>query len=185
MRVYRIADPYVLPRAYLSAHCEVVPRPQQAIGLLTHPSFDPLATVVLDQPPPEGFEDHAPAAARPAGQGEGATVPAPRLAPAGAGIRWVENRPQQVVLEVTTPRDCWLVLSDFPYPGWRATVDGDEMPLYRANVIGRAVPVLEGRHRVVFSFQPASWNCGVAISAVSLAALLLAVLACLRRRTRQ
>lgn len=67
----------------------------------------------------------------------------------------------------------WLVVADAPYPGWRATVDGEAVPIYPANVLGKAVAVPAGGHRVELVFAPRSYARGRAISGVT---ALLAIL---------
>ena len=64
-----------------------------------------------------------------------------------------------------------LVLSEGWYPGWRATVDGKDAPLYRAQVTLRGVAVPAGEHEVVFRFQPRSLRVGGLITGASLLAL--------------
>ncbi|MGD9770119.1 MAG: hypothetical protein AB7U62_20985, partial [Pseudolabrys sp.] len=60
----------------------------------------------------------------------------------------------EVVVEVTAPLDEILVLNDVWHPWWRATVDGVETEILKANVIFRAVVVPRGHHIVRFSFHP-------------------------------
>jgi uncharacterized membrane protein YfhO len=57
---------------------------------------------------------------------------------------------------VDAPADGYLVLNDPYHPWWRASVDGRDAPILRANVLFRAVPVPAGRHRVEFAFEPLS-----------------------------
>ena len=66
----------------------------------------------------------------------------------------VSWRPDRVEVEVDSTQPGVLVLHDAFYPGWVVEVDGQPAPLLRANVLFRAVELSEGRHRVVFSFQP-------------------------------
>ena len=47
-----------------------------------------------------------------------------------------------------------LLLNDVWHPWWRATVDGADAEILKANVIFRAVVVPRGRHVVRFSFHP-------------------------------
>jgi hypothetical protein len=70
-----------------------------------------------------------------------------------------------VVLEAADPT--WLVVADAPYPGWQATVDGEPVPIHSANVLGKAVAVPAGTHRVELLFAPASFARGRAISRVA------------------
>ena len=53
---------------------------------------------------------------------------------------------EQVVLRTSSPSDGFLVLSDAYYPGWRATVDGAETPVYATNYLLRGVYVPAGEH---------------------------------------
>jgi uncharacterized membrane protein YfhO len=39
-------------------------------------------------------------------------------------------------------------------PGWRASVDGEPVPMLRADVAFRAVQVPAGRHRVSLVYRP-------------------------------
>jgi len=51
------------------------------------------------------------------------------------------------------------------YPaGWKAYVDGEEVPIYRANYLFRAVPVPAGEHTVTLRFEPESHRIGLIIS---------------------
>lgn len=60
----------------------------------------------------------------------------------------------RVEVEAESPQGGYVVLNDAWHPWWFATVDGQETPVLRANVIFRAVAVPAGRHSVVFDFRP-------------------------------
>ena len=68
--------------------------------------------------------------------------------------RLVRYANTEVIVEVTAPLDEILVLNDVWHPWWRATVDGVETEILKANVIFRAVLVPRGRHIVRFTFHP-------------------------------
>lgn len=88
-----------------------------------------------------------------------------------------------MTVDVTTPKNGYLVLSEVFYPGWRATIDGQSERVYRADWNLRAVPVPAGRHTVELRFSPDSFRTGSWISALSLSASLGAlVMIRLRRR---
>ncbi|MGA8171431.1 MAG: hypothetical protein WB816_11475 [Methylocystis sp.] len=74
-------------------------------------------------------------------------------APPTARIASYENT--KIVIEAEAPRGGgWVVLNDVWHPYWVARVDGAPAPLLRANVLFRAVAVSEGRHEIVFRFDP-------------------------------
>jgi uncharacterized membrane protein YfhO len=57
-------------------------------------------------------------------------------------------------VEVETKQPGILVVHEAYYPGWFAEVDGKPARILRTNVLFRGVEVSEGRHVVVFRFQP-------------------------------
>jgi hypothetical protein len=59
-----------------------------------------------------------------------------------------------LAIDVHAPSDGTLVVNDAWYPGWRAWVDGREVPIRRANGFVRAVPVPAGDHAVTMRFEP-------------------------------
>lgn len=63
------------------------------------------------------------------------------------------------------------VLSDRWYPGWKARVNGADVPVLRANGVFMAVPVPAGVSDVEFHFTPGSVLLGAAISLAGLLAL--------------
>ena len=69
----------------------------------------------------------------------------------GAGTaRLVRYTNTEVVVEVSSPSGAMLVLNDVWHPWWRATIDGNETEIFRANAIFRAVQVPPGTvHRAV------------------------------------
>jgi hypothetical protein len=69
-----------------------------------------------------------------------------------------------------------LALVEQFYPGWRATVDGQPVPIARWGGAFQAVALTAGEHRVVFEYHPASVRIGAAISALSVLAVALAAI---------
>ena len=78
-----------------------------------------------------------------------------------------------VMIKVDAKRDSWLVLADTDYPGWHASVDGVETPIYRANLNFRAIQVDAGLHDVRFDYRPDWLLPGALVSAISLLIALL------------
>ncbi|HKA80489.1 MAG TPA: hypothetical protein VKD43_10655 [Xanthobacteraceae bacterium] len=98
------------------------------------PAVDPGQTVLLEK---------APAAfSRSAAVGNSGTA---RLA------RYANT---DIEVEVEAPAGGILLLNDVWHPWWRASVDGAETEIMKADVIFRAVVVPRGRHVVRFTFRP-------------------------------
>jgi hypothetical protein len=94
-------------------------------------------------------------------------------------------RNNSIDLFVETDHQGLLVLSETYYPGWKATVDGLETPLYRANYNLRALFVPAGRHNVKLAFQPASFAQGAMMTLGTLVVCCVGlILPSLRRKKR-
>ncbi len=79
-----------------------------------------------------------------------------------------------ITLSSAAPSGSALIISENYYPGWQATVDGREVPTYRAdfNLIG--IPLPSGAHAVSLRFHDPAVSTGRVITIV---ALLLAIAA--------
>ncbi len=98
----------------------------------------------------------------------------PRLEGEGNGtIEVGRYSPNEVVFVVHTDAPALLVLSDVYYPGWRAEVDREPVPIYRTDATFRGVLIPPGDHRVRMRFFPRSLQVGLALAAG--AAVLLAL----------
>ncbi len=94
----------------------------------------------------------------------------PAGASAAAEIRAYESARVRIATAADAPG--WLVLTDTWFAGWRARLDGRDVPLWRADHAFRAVWVPSGRHEVEMRFQPGSLRLGAAISALAAAGVL-------------
>jgi hypothetical protein len=120
----------------------------------------------------------------PADMGDGWPTP---LAVSQEITSWGYN---DVTYRVTTPDAGWLYLDRVFDPCWRATVDGQRVPLFRANVLGTGLPIGRGEHLVQLRFRPyarrffwqACWNLEGALVAFSTIALVHGILARLRAK---
>jgi len=93
----------------------------------------------------------------------------------GENVEILSYEPERIVISAELAEEGYLVLTDAHYPGWRAVVDGLEVPIYRANLLFRAVYLPAGRHRVEFIYEPLSLKVGAAISLITLLALLVGI----------
>jgi len=92
-----------------------------------------------------------------------------------ARIVVADSEAERHVVLLEAPEPVWLVVADAPYPGWQARIDGEPAPIHPANVLGKAVAVPAGTHRVEFVFEPASFAWGRAISLVTALGVLIAL----------
>jgi hypothetical protein len=163
--VWIYENPNALPRAYVSHHAEAV-TDEEALRRLRQKDFDPWHTVLLASPLTPELEALT------------ETSPLSSVSPADV----IEYTPHHVVVDVQVAEPGVLVLSDAWYPGWRATVDGQEAEVLRVNHALRGVYVDGGAHRVRFQFRPLSLYLGAAITCAALATAVLMAWRCQRRQ---
>ena len=158
-RVY--SNERALPRAFLVGATEVVDDEDAALEAVLSPEFDGRRAAVVESPIEE------------------------LDAPGAAGTaRIAEYEEERVVVDVRASRPALLVLTDVHYPGWKATVDGEEVPIERVNYLLRGVVLDEGRAQVEFTYEPASWRIGwiLTLAALLVLAAVVAVSTASRRR---
>lgn len=100
---------------------------------------------------------------------------APQLhADSSATVELTDWRANRLTYKAETPHDALAVFSEIYYPrGWRATIDGAEVPVIRADYILRAIEVPAGEHEIVFSFAAPHFGLLRGITAACSAAILL------------
>ena len=98
--------------------------------------------------------------------------------PENASIELTSYRPDHLVYEYSAPRDALAVFSEIWYDkGWKAFVDGEELPILRANYVLRALQLPGGNHQVEFKFEPRSYHLGETISLIGSILLVLGLAA--------
>jgi hypothetical protein len=88
----------------------------------------------------------------------------PPLAGDSVKVVAAESGPQRMVLEANLARPGLVVLSDIFYPGWKLTIDDEPSPIIRANRMMRAAAVRSGKHRLVYTYEPRSFQVGGVVS---------------------
>lgn len=73
-----------------------------------------------------------------------------------------------VRIETDLQNDSIVVLSDSPYPSWRAYVNGKETEILPANINSRAIIVPQGEHVIEYKYEPLNIKLGGIISLVSI-----------------
>jgi hypothetical protein len=143
LHVYR--NDHALPRARYVPRVEVIPDRSVLLNRLVYGDDDLAAVAFVEQPPASGFTGTA-----------GASNP--------GTVRFVRDEPERLTLEVEAPARGFLVLADQDYPGWRATVNGTEVPIQVANHMFRLIEVPAGTSLVEFRYRPRSLAVGAVVS---------------------
>ena len=136
IRVYE--NTLTLGRAYLVFSSQRAASAQEALEKFSSKSFDGFSQVVLE------------------GDAGGSQPPFASETVRGVSVPLKLDTPNRLEMDVDSPKDGYLVLTDTYFPGWTATVDGQPVEIRRANYLFRAIAIKAGRHRVVFSYQPLS-----------------------------
>jgi hypothetical protein len=142
-----------LPRAYLATQTVFTPTISKTSELLADPSFIPGTSVLIhDQALTLSTQNPT--------QGDSVTI--------------VEDNPTRVTMtaEVKTPQAV-LVFGDTYYPGWIASVDARETPVYPVNIKERGILLTKGTHTITWTYQPLSFSRGLRLTLISLGFTLL------------
>lgn len=99
-----------------------------------------------------------------------------------ADLKIVRDEPDRIDIITSGQSAGWLMLADSWYPGWEASIDGQVLPIYRADYLFRAIRLPSGMHKVSFSYRPISFYVGLGLSI--LAGLILLGLLFLSRTAR-
>lgn len=153
-----------LPEAFVAGGAARVTFDGALATIRNDPTVDPASLVLY-----EGLCRQCALATRPGVAGRAVTP-----------VRWRE-RTARVAVQVDRPGV--LVVSQAWSKGWRATVDGREVPVVRVYGLTMGVPVPAGRHDVRFRYDAPGLQTGLAVSIVTVMGLGLAI-AIERRRRR-
>lgn len=96
------------------------------------------------------------------------------LPSAGDAAGTIEIRgetPGSVTIATAGETPALLVLGDLAYPGWRAEIDGRDVPVLTVDGLLRGVVVPAGSHVVTYRYRPTSLLVGVLVTIAALAAL--------------
>lgn len=88
--------------------------------------------------------------------------------PFGYDVRITQQRAGYIRLEVKTTRDALLVVTQTYWPGWKATVDGNEVPIWRTDYLFQGVRTPTGEHIVELTFRSPIFPVGAAVTLATL-----------------
>lgn len=159
-------NPDVLPRAFVPRRVRLGVPPHQAVEEMRGVrDFRGLAWIE----PPEGHEG-PPSSIRDVRNGPG----------------WVDIRRKGLGFEMTARmrrRAGWVVITETAWKGWRARIDGREVPVGIGDHAFLALSVPKGVHRIELFYRPRSFEVGLGLSAASL--VLIAAVSLLRARRKR
>src|SRR6185312_6365528 len=149
----------------LPSVARLVPRalpldPGGAFGQLFSGTFNPRECVFL---PKETSQD-----ADVPGEGRGRIIP-----------RRISAHRIEATVEADHPM--LLTMAQANYPGWRADVDNQEVPIWTANGAFQAIRIPTGRHEVRICFRSITFVTGTIISVLT---LVIGVTCCSPRKSR-
>jgi len=147
-------DTKAFPRAFMVGGYQSDPDYNQAIYDIRDGKVDPHEQVILGQDPPDR----------------------PNWPKGWVGEAKITKYDwNELEMDCTNDRPCFLVLSDSFYPGWRARVDGQPTTIYQANGALRAVELPQtGHHSVEMSYYPGIITYSFAYSLLAWVVLALA-----------
>jgi hypothetical protein len=158
------------PRAFIVReyeYCENRRLAYQRIGSYRQSDF--MNKVILETLPPPEFQRQG---SLPKGN-------------ANIGVQRIVHQPNIIEVDLTTGQDSFLVISNSYHPAWRATVDGQDVTILRANYIMQAIPLKSGSRKVVLEFRPISLMAGFIITAAGWLTLAVLLGVTLFKRARE
>jgi len=160
--LYPVADPE--PRASVLSAWTVVADQETALRAVTAEGFDPSVGVVLEQDP----------GVRPQGTSR-----------VGGRATYLQLGPNSARVDVSAPADSVVLVRNVYDPGWRATVDGQPVPVLPADSLMQAVAVPAGKHTIVLGFHDPPVGYGLFGSGLAVAAFLTAAFGLVLRDRRR
>jgi len=91
----------------------------------------------------------------------------------GTDLRISRYTSNQLMAQISTPREQFVLISEIFFPGWRITIDGKEATILRADGVFFGVFVGAGVHTLLVEFKPQYFDVGIASSLFAYVALLV------------
>ena len=92
-------------------------------------------------------------------------------------VTLTKYEPNELCYDVNSSKGGIVVFSEIYYPGWTATVDGQDTEVGRVDYVLRAINVKAGKHKVVLTFKPKSINNTETVAYVAFVLLIIAIAA--------
>jgi hypothetical protein len=143
-----------LPRAWLVGEVKAVDA-EEAFKTITgeiNSDFDPRRTALIEADVKSSYHlSH---------------IPGGEVSP-NAVAKITSYEPNRLKIDTEAERPSFLIVSEVNYPGWKAQIDGVEVPIYQTNYLLRGVALPAGKHTIVMEYKaPAFWK-GVYVSGLT------------------
>jgi hypothetical protein len=138
-----------IPYAHIVNQAVIKPL-DTVLSFMKSAEFDPMTMVVFEP-------QYQPVLFSPTGNG----------APEGS-YKILEYNHENIRLSVSTNKPSYLILSEIFYPGWKATVDGEETDILQGNFLFRVIPLRKGEHEVHMFFVSWPFRIGMIVSLLTL-----------------
>jgi len=143
----------VFPHAFLVGKYRIIKDKNQILKTLFSKDFDLGSEIVLEDNPGINIKE------------------------GDRGVAQIINyQPNNMEISVDSKSNALLFLSDNYALGWKASVDGNIVPILRANYTFRAIGIIEGKHTVKFWYDPWSFKVGVYLAIGGLVGILIMIL---------
>jgi hypothetical protein len=159
-----VPNPTYMPRAYVLYNIRVAHTEEELVAALRDSTWDHTTTAILEQDSP--------------------LHTAPPIGGHQGSARVTAYEDNRVEVEVASPTEGIMVLSEVFYPGWKAYVDGAETEILRTDYSLRGIAFTGGSHHVEFRFTPPPFVAGAWITAAALAVCLAGLVTPPPRRKR-
>ncbi|HEY2736895.1 MAG TPA: methyltransferase domain-containing protein, partial [Thermoanaerobaculia bacterium] len=161
-------NPHVVPRAFVPEWVRLgVPADQEVQEMKAEDDFRQRAWIA---PPPDG--DHA--VQEPAHEERN-----------GRGWVIINRHGLGFALTARMKRAGWAVITETAWIGWRARIDGREVPLGIADHAFLALEIPEGWHKIELFYRPRSFELGLALSLAALGLIaVVSIVRTVRRKNR-
>lgn len=151
-----IRNPYQMGNAWLVENYKIVENADEEIEAMK--DVDPAETAVIDK----RFKNFV----------DGKQF----LKDLAGSVKLTEYQPNYLKYIANTSSEQLTVFSEIYYEkGWKAYVNGEEVPHFRVNYVLRALVLPPGENTIEFKFEPASYYLGNKISLASSLLLILAI----------
>ncbi|MDD4034918.1 MAG: YfhO family protein [Candidatus Cloacimonetes bacterium] len=145
---------FALPRAWFVREVELKNNSAEVLEALWDVGFDPASTALVEQP----LDDIS--------------------APDSSYVKQTEAEMHSLAYDLATDKNSLLVLSEIYYPaGWKAYLNGIEIPIIPVNYVLRGLQIPAGEHKLELKFAPESYRQSKTLSLAGLGITILALLA--------